>query len=149
MVSFRSARKLSGYLVLAKLWPIERRVDSCRCNKRHCQVCVSVNQTYMFSSSVTQETYKLKDELDCKNKCLIFLLACKKLTVVLNSMLLRPQTVPTWEGTITKTILASDYRQKHLNEDVLITLIGKADPWQKIQSQDKHLYKYKCIHIWY
>ena len=32
MVSNRSARNLSGYLVRAKLYPIERKVGSCKCN---------------------------------------------------------------------------------------------------------------------
>ena len=32
MVSFRSARKLSSYLVRAKLYPVERKVGSCKCN---------------------------------------------------------------------------------------------------------------------
>ena len=31
MVSFRSARKLSSYLVRAKLYPLERTVSSCKC----------------------------------------------------------------------------------------------------------------------
>ena len=31
MVSYRSARKLSSYLVRAKLYPIERKVGLCKC----------------------------------------------------------------------------------------------------------------------
>ena len=31
MITFRSARKLSSYLVRAKLYPLERTVDSCKC----------------------------------------------------------------------------------------------------------------------
>ena len=30
IVSYRSARKLSSYLVRAKLYPIERKVESCK-----------------------------------------------------------------------------------------------------------------------
>ena len=40
MISFRSARKLSSYLVWAKLYPIERIVESFKCNGRSCQTCL-------------------------------------------------------------------------------------------------------------
>ena len=39
MVSFQSARKLSSYLVRAKLYPLERKVGSSKCGKRRCEVC--------------------------------------------------------------------------------------------------------------
>ena len=42
MVSYRSARKLSSYLVRAKLYPIERRVGSCKRNGKRCEVCKNV-----------------------------------------------------------------------------------------------------------
>ena len=38
MASFRSARKISSYLVRAKLYPLERRIGSSKCGGRHCQV---------------------------------------------------------------------------------------------------------------
>ena len=38
IVSFRSARKLSSYLVRAKLYPLERKVGSSKCGKRRCEV---------------------------------------------------------------------------------------------------------------
>ena len=34
MVSFRGARKLSSYLVRAKVYPLERKVGSCGCDKK-------------------------------------------------------------------------------------------------------------------
>ena len=36
LISFRSARKLSSYLVRAKLYPIEKAVGSINCTKKHC-----------------------------------------------------------------------------------------------------------------
>ena len=43
MVSNRSARNLSSYLVRAKLYPIERKVGSCKCNgKRNTVRCVKM-----------------------------------------------------------------------------------------------------------
>ena len=42
MVSYRSSRKLSSYLVRAKLYPIDRIVGSKGCGKKRCEVCVNV-----------------------------------------------------------------------------------------------------------
>ena len=37
MVSVRAARKLIGYLVSAKLYPLERAVGSRKCSKKRCK----------------------------------------------------------------------------------------------------------------
>ena len=42
MVSFRSPRNLSSYLVRAKLYPMERKTGSCKCKSNRRQVCLSV-----------------------------------------------------------------------------------------------------------
>ena len=39
MVSVRSARKLSSYLVRAQLYPLERKVGSFKCKGKRCQTC--------------------------------------------------------------------------------------------------------------
>ena len=78
MISFRSARKLSSYLLRAKLYPIERTVGSFKCTKKCCEVCENVNITDSFTSSVTQNTYKINHNLNCDDKCLIYLLTCKQ-----------------------------------------------------------------------
>ena len=39
MVSFRAAWKLIGYLVSAKLYPLERAVGSRKSSKKRCKVC--------------------------------------------------------------------------------------------------------------
>ena len=38
MVSYRSARKSSNYLVRTKSYPIERKVGSCKCNGKRCEL---------------------------------------------------------------------------------------------------------------
>ena len=50
MVAFRSSRKLSSYLVRAKLYPLERMTGSCKCNGKRCTVCLNVNETSTFTS---------------------------------------------------------------------------------------------------
>ena len=45
MVSFRSAHRISSYLVGAKLYPLERCVGSRQCKKCRCEVCTNVTET--------------------------------------------------------------------------------------------------------
>ena len=78
MVSFRSSRKISSYLVRAKLYPVERSVGSFNCKRPHCQVCTYVNETDSVTSTVTGKTYKINHKFECMEKCLIYLLTCKK-----------------------------------------------------------------------
>ena len=79
MVSFQSARKVSSYLVIrAKVYHLERTVGSFKCKKTRCQICFNVNETNTFTSTVTKKNYKINYKFDCSDKCLIYLLACKK-----------------------------------------------------------------------
>ena len=55
MISFRNAKKLSGYLVRAKLYPIERTVGSFKCNGKSCRSCLNVNEMDTFTSTTTGE----------------------------------------------------------------------------------------------
>ena len=76
MVSYRSSRKLSSYLVRAKLYPIERIVGSKGRGKRCCEVCVNICETDTFTSTVTRGTFKINHKFDCDDKCLIYLFTC-------------------------------------------------------------------------
>ena len=78
MVSFRSARKLSIYLVRAKLYLLQRKVRSSKCCKRRCEVYNNVADTSTFSSTVTGDTFKINHSLNCDDKCLIYLMTCKQ-----------------------------------------------------------------------
>ena len=78
MISFRGTRKLSSYLVRAKVYPLERFVGSFKCGSKRCQVCLNVNETDCFKSSVTNIEYKINHQLNCNDKCLIYLLTCHK-----------------------------------------------------------------------
>ena len=77
MVSFRSALRISSYLVRTKLYPLERFVGSRQCKKRRCEVCANVTEADTFSNTVTGEIFQLNHELNCDDKCLIYLLKCK------------------------------------------------------------------------
>ena len=76
MISFRSARKLSSYLVRAKLYPLERTVGSVQCKGKRCQTCHNVKETETFTSTTTGKTFKINHKLNCNDKCLVYLLIC-------------------------------------------------------------------------
>ena len=73
-VTFLSSRKLSSYLVRANLYPLERVTGSCKCHGIRCAVCLNVNQTSPFISSVTHETCKTNHEFDFDSKFIIYFL---------------------------------------------------------------------------
>ena len=79
MVSFQSARKLSSYLVLPKLYSLQRNIGSSKSGKQRCEVCDNVTDTSIFSSTVTEDTFKINHKIkNCDDKCLIYLVTCKQ-----------------------------------------------------------------------
>ena len=76
-VSFRSTRNLKSYLVRSKVDPLERKVGSEKCKSKRCLVCLNVSETDVFQSFQTKEQYKINHQLNCNDKCLIYLLSCK------------------------------------------------------------------------
>ena len=53
VVSYRSARKISSYLVRAKLFPLEINVGSEKCDKSRIEVCLNIQETDTFTSTTT------------------------------------------------------------------------------------------------
>ena len=78
MVSFRKFRKLSSYLVRAKLYPLERSVGSLKCNGKRYQVCMNMTESNIFSCSVDKKEYVINHGFNCIDKCIIYLLTCNK-----------------------------------------------------------------------
>ena len=57
MIAFRSSRKLSSYLVRAKLYPLERTVGSVQYKGKRCQTCHNVKDTEAATSTTTGKTF--------------------------------------------------------------------------------------------
>ena len=74
MNSFRSARKLSNYLVRAKMYP----VGSKNRGSKRSEVCINVNETSTFKSTVTGETFIINQKFDCNARFLVYLLTCRR-----------------------------------------------------------------------
>ena len=71
-------KKLSSYLVRAKLCPTERTIGSYRWGGKRCEVCINVKETSTFTSSVTGETYITNHRFDCNERYFVYLLTCDK-----------------------------------------------------------------------
>ena len=76
-MSYRSTRKISSYLIRAKLYPLERKVGSEKCGKSQCDVCLNIQETDTFTSTTTGESFKINHKLNCDDNYLIYLLTCK------------------------------------------------------------------------
>ena len=75
MISFRSARKLSNYLLRPKIYPIDRNVRSKNCNIKRCEVSKNVNEASTLTSTLTGEIFTIKYKFYCNARCL---LTCRK-----------------------------------------------------------------------
>ena len=76
-VSFRSVRNLKSFLVRSKVYPLEGKVGSAKCNGKRCQELLNINETDTFESFQTKQKCKINHHLNCNDKCLIYLLSCK------------------------------------------------------------------------
>ena len=60
--------------MLGKTLLIEQTVDFCKCNGKRCKVCDNVTETSTFTSTETQNTYKINQQFNCSKKYLVYLL---------------------------------------------------------------------------
>ena len=75
-VSFCTVYNLQSHLVQSKVYPLQCKTGSCKCNTPHCQVRKNVKECYEFSSHVTKEIFKINHPFDY-SKSLIYLISCK------------------------------------------------------------------------
>ena len=146
MVSFRSVRKVSSYLVKAKVYPLERTVGSFKCKKSRCQVCLNVNETDTFTSTGTKKTYKINHKFDSSDKNLINLLTCKKCLIqyvgkTVDEIRYRWNN---YRKNILETMILISHVYEHYSsfgycgflEHVSITLIDKIDPSDPLKREE-------------
>ena len=69
MLTFRSSKKLTSYLVRAKLYPLKRMTGLCR--RKRCTVGLNFNETLTLTISVTHETCKINHKFDCNSNVLL------------------------------------------------------------------------------
>ena len=76
----RKAKQLSNER--ANMYPIERTVVSKNCRSKRCEVCINVNETSTFTSTVTAETFLINLKFDCNARCLVYFLTCRKYKIL-------------------------------------------------------------------
>ena len=157
MVSYRSARKLSSYLVRANLNPNEQKVGSCKCNGKGCELCKNVLETDAFACSNDETTYKINHKFDCNEKCLVYLITCSKSLkqYVEQTVDMFRSRVNNYTANSTKFDGGEDCMQRHLYEDfqlpghtgflqdTYITLIDKTDPRAPTKREDYRIHTLK------
>ena len=57
MFSFWGARKLSSYLLKAKIYPLKRSVGSFKRNGKRCQACMNVTESNTFPRSIEKKEH--------------------------------------------------------------------------------------------
>ena len=65
IVSSRNTRKISSFLLGAKLLLLERKVGSEKCGKSRCKVCLHIEKTETFTSTTTGESFKINHKINC------------------------------------------------------------------------------------
>ena len=77
IVSDRSVSKMKDYIERSKLYTVEIKAGSYRCGNSRCQIFKSIQATDTFSTFFTKPAYKINQNFNSNNKCLIYLLSCK------------------------------------------------------------------------
>ena len=150
MISFQSARKLSSYLVRAKLCPNERTTICYKSGRKRCEVCINVNETSTFTSTMMGKTYLKNHRHYCNERCLVYLLTCNKYKIQYIGQTI-DQFRPRWnnyKSESRKFIQEATCIQQHLFnhfctsghygflEDVSLTFIDKTDPSDPLKRKD-------------
>ena len=68
----------SRFVLLPKLYPINRTVSCYKCGSKCWEVCKHITKTDPFTSTVTGETFKMNHPFDCNDKCVVYLMTCNK-----------------------------------------------------------------------
>ena len=79
VISFRSSRKISSYIVRAQLYPLERTLGSYKCGKKRCEVCDVISEIEHFLAVLSVRVLKLI-KFNCNDKFLVYLTTCTLVT---------------------------------------------------------------------
>ena len=124
MVSYRSPRKLSSYLVRPNLYLLERKRGSYKCDNLRCLVFNDIEETDTYreiTSIVTGESFKINHHLCCNDKCLIYLLTCQVFKKQYTGKTIDTFWLPwnNYKESDRKFIRGEEIKQKSLDEHLL------------------------------
>ena len=147
MVSYRSARKLSSYLVTVKLYPTERKAALCKC-KVTAVGCV-IRMIKLLN--------KIYHKFDCNEKRLVYLITCNNCLkqYVGETVNMFRSRWTSYKDNSSKLDRGEDCMQRHLFEyfqlpvhtvflqDTYVTLIDKTNPRATNKRKDYWIYTLK------
>ena len=67
------------------------------CGSKRCEVCINVNETSTFTSTVTEETFIITHKFDCNARCLVYLLTCHKCKIHLKGNSIGDLCLKPWD----------------------------------------------------
>ena len=70
-ISCRSTGNLNSYLARSKIYPLKKKVDSKKCNSKRFLLGLNVTETDIFQWIQTKEQFKINNQLNHNDKCLI------------------------------------------------------------------------------
>ena len=142
-ISFRSVSKKSSYLVRAKLYPEEKTKGSLDCGSKRSEVCLNVNETSTFASTVTSETYIIKYKFNCNDKCLVYLLTCD---CCQKQYVVKLSTNSVLDGTVIKVTVGNINVVKHVCSNTYMSIFAAATIIVLYVMSQSHLLT-KLIHL--
>jgi hypothetical protein len=79
IVAFKRPKNLSNYLVRSDFYANSGVIfKSQSCNSSRCTHCRNINHASTFTSSVTGETFDMRQNTNCKTNNVIYLITCKR-----------------------------------------------------------------------
>ena len=76
--SFKNASRPSSYIVRAQVYPLQKKMESFKCNTPRYEWCRNLIETGYFRSTLTGERFNINQKLNCGEKCLIHVFTCNQ-----------------------------------------------------------------------
>ena len=117
-MSFRSARKISSYLLRAKLYPLEEKVGSEKCGKSRCEVCLNIEETDILTSTATVESLKINHGMINSTGMITVWFFFSHVRLVGSNMSGKPLMISDLDGANTKAMIAKMHVMKHVYKNI-------------------------------
>ena len=104
-------------------YPEERTKGFFKSGSKRCEVCLNVNETSTFPSTVVDETYIINQKFNCNDKCLVYLLTCN---CCKNNTWVKLSTNPVLDGAIIKVTVGNIHVVKHVCNNTYMNIFAAA-----------------------
>ena len=145
VIAYRRPKNLKDLLVRAKVdLPPKVNGSSKQSVKPRCKVCLSIQQTNTFVSSVTSRKYIIRQQIDCSTENVVYLLECKKCKIQYvgenkNELRLRFNQLKysIRSNAVEFPVAAHFNKEGHTLEDISVVGIDHCHSWSDEKSKSK------------